>query len=104
MLIGYDPSRRNDSAQSVALTELDQITLGSWKYIVPFSKEYLAIAARTGKSFDEEIGNKYFRKLPGELGREIENKWSVYYANLPAKRVSGEVKIRGTLGIGLRIV
>ena len=71
ILIGYDPSRRNDYTQSISLTKLDQITLGNWKYIVPFSEEYLAIAARTGKSFDEEIRNKYFRKLPGELGREI---------------------------------
>ena len=104
MLIGYDPSRRNYYTQSIALTELAQITLGSWKYVVPFSKEYLAIAAWTRKSFDEEIRNKYFWKLPGELGREIENKWSIYYANLPARTASREVNIRGALGTWPRIV
>ncbi|GMP93855.1 hypothetical protein CsSME_00043525 [Camellia sinensis var. sinensis] len=103
MFIGYDPSRRNDYT-CIALTELDQITLGSWKYVVPISKEYLAMAVRIGKSFDEEIGNKYFMKLPRELGREIENKWPIYYANLPARIASGEVNIRRALGVGPRIV
>ena len=104
MFIGYGPFRRYDYSQSVALTKLDQITLGSQKYVVPFSKEYLAIAARIEKSFDEEIGNKYFRKLPGELGRKIENQWSIYHASLPARIATGEVNIRGALGIGPRIV
>ena len=104
MLIGYDPSRRNDYTQSIAVTELDQITLGSQKYIVPLSKEYLAIAVRTRKSFDEEIGNKYFKKLHGELWREIENQWSIYYTTIPARIASGEVDIRGNLGIEPRKV
>ena len=31
------------------------------------------IASKIGKSFDEEIWDKYFRQLPRILGREIEN-------------------------------
>lgn len=32
----------------------------------------MSLAKKTGRALDEEISDKYFRKLPGQLGKEIE--------------------------------
>lgn len=32
----------------------------------------MSLAKKTSRALDEEISDKYFRKLPGKLGKEIE--------------------------------
>ena len=32
----------------------------------------MSLAKKTSRALDEEISDKYFRKLPGQLGKEIE--------------------------------
>ncbi|KAG5591573.1 hypothetical protein H5410_042087 [Solanum commersonii] len=40
-----------------------------------FLKDYYYYCTISGNSFDEELGKKLFNKLPGALGREIEERW-----------------------------
>ncbi|KAI0513381.1 hypothetical protein KFK09_009398 [Dendrobium nobile] len=51
--------------------------------------------ANQGRYFDQEISDRFLIKLPGELGKEIHDKWKATYPN------NDDIK---HLGIGPRIV
>ena len=46
-----------------------------WKFIKEFYQSYYHFYAISGNGFNQELGEKLFRKLPGTLGREIETSW-----------------------------
>ena len=76
-----DPRRGNTTQQNIALADLEQLQLQDWAFLTEFSTNYISLASKTGRFFDEEIGNRYLRKLPGQLGREIELGWQKSTAN-----------------------
>ena len=43
-------------------------------YVKEFGQDYLNLASKIGREFDEDIANRHLRKLLENLGREIENK------------------------------
>lgn len=73
--LGVDPNKGIIEQQNFALSELEQLSLDDWDYLGNYCNDFFSIASRTGKAFDEEIGDRFFRKLPGLLGREIEKGW-----------------------------
>lgn len=91
LILGNDPHRNNTYYQTEVLKLLDQLSIHKWKYIAQYCQDFFSLAARLGKALDPEIGEKNFRKLPGQLGVEIKEKWE--------KRDD----INKTLGIGARI-
>ena len=46
-----------------------------WKYIKEFCQTYYHFCAISGNGFNQELGEKLVRKLPGTLGRAIEASW-----------------------------
>ena len=60
---------------------VENMVILKWDYIEQFSNDFMYFVGQTGKPYDEELSNKYLRKLPGELGKEIERKW--YSLNYP---------------------
>lgn len=74
-ICGVDANRGNIELQNFASRELEQLRMDSWDYLGKYCNEFFSIASRTGNAFDEEIGDRFFRKLPGVLGRQIENEW-----------------------------
>lgn len=53
------------------MARLEQLQIHKWKYISKFCDDFISIASQTGRAFDPEIADKFFRKLPGALGLEI---------------------------------
>ena len=79
--IGYSPIRENTNFQDQAMRTVENMVILKWDYIEQFSNDFMYFVGQTGKPYDEELSNKYLRKLPGELGKEIERKW--YSLNYP---------------------
>ncbi|KAK6943314.1 hypothetical protein RJ641_024416 [Dillenia turbinata] len=71
-ILGFDPTRENTNLQDIAIRELEQLSITDWRKITEFSNDYMHYASQAGKYFDEDIANRYLRKLPGELGKKIE--------------------------------
>ena len=46
-----------------------------WKYIKEFYQRYYNFYVISGNGFNQELGEKLFRKLPRTSGREIEASW-----------------------------
>ena len=38
--------------------------------------DYFYYCTISGNAFDQDLGKKLFKKLPGALGREIEERWT----------------------------
>ena len=75
LYIGTNPWRGNTTQQNFALADLEQLQPHDWTFLTEFSTDYTSLASKTGSFFYEEIGNKYLRKPPGQLGSEIELGW-----------------------------
>ncbi|WMV29160.1 hypothetical protein MTR67_022545, partial [Solanum verrucosum] len=75
LITGKDPNSGLVVLQRNALIHLEQLSITSWFHIKNFLKDYYYYCTISGNSFDEELGKKLFNKLPGALGREIEEKW-----------------------------
>ncbi|WMV43464.1 hypothetical protein MTR67_036849, partial [Solanum verrucosum] len=75
LITGEDPNSGLVVLQRNALIHLEQLSITSWFHIKNFLKDYYYYCTISGNSFDEELGKKLFNKLPGALGREIEEKW-----------------------------
>ena len=70
LIKGEDSNSGHITLQQEALLHLEQMQIKDWKYI----KEFL-LCAISGNGFNQELGKKLFRKLPGTLGREMEASW-----------------------------
>ncbi|WMV32520.1 hypothetical protein MTR67_025905 [Solanum verrucosum] len=75
LITGEDPNSGFVVLQKNALIKLEQLSITSWFHIKNFLKDYYYYCTISGNSFDEELGKKLFNKLPGALGREIEEIW-----------------------------
>lgn len=63
----------------MTIRNLEQLTISSFDYIIPFTNDFIYLIATSRKAFDEELCNKYFVKLPRDLGRQIHLKWNENY-------------------------
>ena len=75
LITGEDPNSGHLTIQQEALLHLEQMQIKDWKYIKEFYQSYYHFCAISGNGFNQELGEKLFRKLPGTLGREIETSW-----------------------------
>ena len=76
LITGEDPNSGTIVLQRNALIKLEQLSISNWCYIKEFLKEFFYYCTLSGNTFDETIGKKLFNKLPGALGREIEERWN----------------------------
>ena len=74
-ITGEDPNSGHLTIQQEALLHLEQMQIKDWRYIKEFCQSYYHFCAISGNGFNQELGEKLFRKLPGSLGREIETSW-----------------------------
>ena len=75
LITGEDPNSGHLTIQQEALLYLEQMQIKDWKYIKEFYQSYYHFCAISRNGFNQELGEKLFRKLPGTLGREIETSW-----------------------------
>jgi len=75
LITGEDPNSGLVILQKNALIKLEQLSISSWHHIKKFSNEYFYYCTISGNAFDQDLGKKLFNKLPGVLGREIEDRW-----------------------------
>ena len=75
LVTGEDPNSRHITLQQEALLHLEQIQIKDCKYIKEFCQTYYHLCAISRNGFNQELGEKHFRKLLGTLGREIESSW-----------------------------
>ena len=75
LITGEDPNSGLVVLQRNALIKLEQLSISSWLHIKNFLKDYYYYCTISGNSFDDDLGKKLFNKLPGALGREIEDRW-----------------------------
>ena len=75
LLTGEDPNSGTTGIQSDAILHLEQLSLYKWNYVIQFVQDYFYYTCISGNAFNQEYGEKLFRKLPGALGIEIAEKW-----------------------------
>ena len=74
LITGEDPNSGHLTIQQEALLHLEQMQIKDWRYIKEFYQSYYHFCAISGNGFNQELGEKLFRKLPGTLGRDEEHK------------------------------
>ncbi|KAK1429589.1 hypothetical protein QVD17_11803 [Tagetes erecta] len=91
LILGVDPAKNNSLIQDTAIRNLEQLSIADMKYINEFTLDFTRLLSQTGKAMDDNLCNKYFIKLPGDLGKIIHESWRLAF---------GEKR---NLGIGPRI-
>jgi ribonuclease HI len=91
LILGVDPAKNNSLIQDTAIRNLEQLSIADMKYINEFTVDFTRLLSQTGLAMDDDLCNKYFIKLPGDLGKNIHELWKQQY---------GEQR---NLGIGPRI-
>lgn len=71
IITGRDVNTGITIRQQEAMRDLEKIKLLDWKYIIKLLKEFLHYATISGNYYSNEIGNRLFSKLPGNLGKGI---------------------------------
>ena len=74
-----DPNSGHMETQKKAMRDLEQLSLKNWTsglYVKKFVNHYVYLTTIAGNTFNKEIGEKLFHKLPGPLGLEIHTKWN----------------------------
>ena len=75
LITGEDHNSRHITLQQEALLHLEQMQIKDWKYIKEFFQTYYHFCAISGNGFNQELGEKLFRKQPRTLEKEIEGSW-----------------------------
>lgn len=75
LVTGEDPNSGQILLQRNAVKKLEQLSIKSWNYIVPFLNDYVYNATVSGNAFSTEIGERMFKKLPEPLGSQIEKSY-----------------------------
>jgi len=76
LVTGEDPNSGLVLLQKNVLIKLEQLSINNWCHIKNFLKDFFYYCAISGNAFDQSLGKKLFIKLPGSLGREIEERWN----------------------------
>lgn len=75
-----DPYRGSTKAQEEAYRDIERISCKDIADIIPFMNEYMRLAAKTGRLFiSPELSEKFWMKLPGELGKAIKEQFDKTY-------------------------
>lgn len=75
-----DPFRGSTKVQDEAYRDLERISCKEISDIIPFMNEYMRIAAKTGRLFiSPELSEKFWMKLPGDLGKIIKEQFDKTY-------------------------
>lgn len=75
-----DPVTGSTVIQEQAYRDLERLTCPDIKSIIPFLRDYLRLAAQSGRMFiSPELSDKLWFKLPGDLGKEIGQRYSERY-------------------------
>nr|KAJ0224757.1 hypothetical protein LSAT_V11C100030830 [Lactuca sativa] len=91
LILEVGPAKNNTLIQDTTIRNLEQLSIADMKYINEFILDFTRLLSQTGQAMDDNLCDKYFIKLPGDLGRYIHETWKQQY---------GEQK---NLGIGPRI-
>lgn len=83
LLIGNDPGKGSTLMQNTTIRNLEQLSIRDYKYTKEFSQDFAVTLVQTGKTMDEDLRNKYFFKLPGDLGRKLQEDWNLQYGTVP---------------------
>nr|QEG78874.1 polyprotein [Bougainvillea chlorotic vein banding virus] len=79
-----DPYTGSTLMQSVAYKDVERLQCDRIEHIVPFMMEYFKISAETGRLYlDNEMSDKFFRKLPPLYGEDIEKNYKQVHGDLP---------------------
>ena len=79
LILGVDPSKNNTLIQDTAIRNLEQLSIADMKYINEFTLDFTRLLSQTGQAMDDNLCDKYFVKLPGDLGRYIHDTWKQNY-------------------------
>ena len=63
------------SIQERCVRQLEQLHINTYKYIIPFLQDYFYLTCKSGNTFNKDLGERLFTKLPGPLGIEITERW-----------------------------
>lgn len=76
-----DPFRGSTKVQEDAYRDLERISCNDMKDIIAFMNEYMRLASKSGRLFiSPELSEKFWLKLPGDLGKRIKEKFDQVYA------------------------
>ncbi|ANV20896.1 ORF3 protein [Dioscorea bacilliform RT virus 2] len=76
-----DPFRGSTKVQEDAYRDLERISCSDMKNIIAFMNEYMRLASKSGRLFvSPELSEKFWLKLPGDLGKRIKEKFDQAYA------------------------
>lgn len=75
IVTGQDPNSRHLGVLEDAIRQLEQLSLYKWKYIKKFLNDYFYYTCISGNCYNQDIGERLFKKLPGALGIEIAERW-----------------------------
>ncbi|ABS76283.1 polyprotein [Bougainvillea chlorotic vein banding virus] len=79
-----DPYTGSTLLQAVAYKDVERLQCDRIEHIVPFMMEYFKISAETGRLYvDNEMSDKFFRKLPPLYGEDIEKNYKQVHGDLP---------------------
>ncbi|XP_042406400.1 uncharacterized protein LOC121996478 isoform X1 [Zingiber officinale] len=75
-----DPFQGSTEMQDRAYRDLERLTCLQVKNVIPFMNEYMNLAAKTGHLFTgPELSQKFWLKLPGDLGKRIKQAFEEMY-------------------------
>ncbi|KAA8540648.1 hypothetical protein F0562_024434 [Nyssa sinensis] len=77
VLIGEDPNLGIQSQQQEAMAELERLSLSSYMYIKQFLVDFMYNTSISGNAFNPVILDKLMLKLPGALGKKIQERWKI---------------------------
>ena len=78
-----DPAQGSTVLQDQAYKDLEQLTCGNVKHIIQYMNEYLRLAAKSGRTYiSPELSEKFWLKMPGDLGARIKIAFEEKYPGL----------------------
>ncbi|KAI4364824.1 hypothetical protein MLD38_020864 [Melastoma candidum] len=94
MLVGIDPYDGTTEEQDRAYKDLERLPCDSMSNVHTFLHEYGRLAALSGRMWiDGELSNKFFRKLPPLIGKQVEE---AFVAKYPQNQVGVMMRINFT--------
>lgn len=80
MFVLEDPYQGSTLMQEEAYRDIERLSCTDVRHIVKFLNDYLKIASKTGRLFvGEELSEKLWSKMPGDLGKRIREAFHVKY-------------------------
>nr|QUQ60708.1 polyprotein [Cacao mild mosaic virus] len=75
-----DPYQGSTMSQDQAYKDLERLTCTDVKHILEYLRQFMYLASKTGRLFtSSELSSKLFVKMPGDLGKRIEDSFKAKY-------------------------